>query len=403
MATEGPYASAVAAPDILRAYLAQEPLFAPPGTALSYTNGTIVLALALFLCVAAAGNEWRETRKAGPWLWLSVYFALVSATVWTIMIVHRVMGDEAPYLLVAWMPYRFTNHGAVILPAMLATIAAAPRRGTGNVLAGAALVVFAALPLLDVVLPAAFYDRYVSSGEGMLFALAGGCAVLLLSRINTMGPFYVTWVMAACAGVTVLALHHQFGAFCLLAGFSLTVVYGQVIRHQSPGLALARFSGRLVTATVVILGISIALQEARTRETLPVSAFETEASRIIRDEAGPKARVVARPDDHGLQCRLGLAVLADDATATDMVYVPRIAPSIQALLDALYGTRFFPPRDEAPPWTTVWAERAPDAWRALGRAYGFEHVIAPNTVPLDLPVALEGARETLYRVTAPGP
>ena len=62
----------------------------------------------------------------------------------------------------------------------------------------------------------------------------------------------------------------------------------------------------------------------------------------------------------------------------------------------LFGIYF--DRRPSKPWDTIWRERTPEEWRALAQRYGFEYVMPPAPVPLQLPLALEGGEARLYRV-----
>jgi hypothetical protein len=64
----------------------------------------------------------------------------------------------------------------------------------------------------------------------------------------------------------------------------------------------------------------------------------------------------------------------------------------------LYGIDFRTPAEASSLWRELWADRSPEQWGRLAERYGFQYVVAPADVAVELPAALGSAHSVLYCV-----
>ncbi|HUW61561.1 MAG TPA: hypothetical protein VMZ06_11185 [Candidatus Bathyarchaeia archaeon] len=405
----GPYVSTADAAAVWAGYIAQDALRALPGRPTSYTNSFIVLAAALLittlLYLSSRKNRQSSIVNRQSMVW--VYVVLVAAAVWGVMAVHYAVGEHVPYVLISWMPYRFANHAAYILIAAVAAVLCGYSNKAQWVMP-AVLVVGAVRPFLAGLLPGSLYMRYVAGGEGLLFFLMGlACFVLLAQKTGTdslfgslksvsvpafCGSMAHKWLFAGGTAVMLLSalalgLRHQFGLACALAGFVAAAV---APRWQM------RATSRVAVAALALAVVLMTAGQWRGRQHLPAARFDRDVVSYLaaRGEAG--AMLLARPEQYTLQARSGHPVVADTCLAPWIPYMPSIGPAIQKIHQDFYGETFSPPHKGE--WNTLWSERTEADWQDLRRAYGVGYVVSPNQVPLQLPVAVPGPVETLYRI-----
>lgn len=409
--TSGPYYATGEWEPISRAYMAHGTHWSKPGVAADFTNSTFILAAALLLTLGAARAVWVGTRRIDAWAWLSVYLMLCGAAVWGMMFVHTLFEDRLPYALLAAMPYRVANHAAVLAMAILpAILLATPKNRALPDAVGPVLLLFVLLyeGLKDVfgpMLGSEVYARYIAEGDGTVYAIAGMGVALLSFRLRKDARFLLPWIALWIATWIWSVLHHQFGAACFALGIVAAALFVAVLLiRQSVPVSLLRIRSRtsFVVAVVTVLAVArIGFDERRYRTMLPVSAFDRAITAYLAEEDAPDAMLVSHPLQHRLQSRTEHPVLVDSASADSMVYTPELAPSIQKIHEDLYGIRYYPPPNPGtPPWNEIWKARTRDRWGELGRDYGFEFVLSPIAVPLDLEVSLAGPDDTLYRVSS---
>jgi hypothetical protein len=190
--------------------------------------------------------------------------------------------------------------------------------------------------------------------------------------------------------VVQLAMVHQWGAVCVVAG--------AVISAITRSCALKRCVAWAACAAAVALMLSA---QARHRSHLPRTAFDRAATAIM-DDAG--MMVAGRPDEFTLQARLGRPVVVESATASLISYMPELGPAVNALFSDFYGMRFdTSPDDARPGWEHVWETRSLQEWQALRETYGVGYLAAPEGLDVNLELLLEGSGSRLYRIPPQGP
>ena len=402
----GPYVSTADSAAVWAGYIAQDALRALPGRPTSYTNSFIVLAAALLITTLLylSSRKNRQSSSRNPQWMVWVYVVLVAAAVWGVMAVHYALGEHVPYVLISWMPYRFANHAAYILIAATAAVLCAYSSKAQWVMP-AVLVLGALRPILDGVLPESVYTRYVAGGEGLLFFLAGSACFVLLEQLREQKagtdtlfpklPGKSESVPVFCAGGTAvmllsaaaLGLLHQFGLACALAGFVATAA---ATRWQ------VTVTRRLAVAAVALAVVFMTATQWHGRQHLPASKFDRDVVSYLAGRGAAEAMLLARPEQYTLQARSGHPVVADTCLAPWIPYMPSIGPAIQKIHQDFYGETFSPPHKGE--WNMLWKKRTVKDWEDLGRVYGVGYVVSPNHVPLQLPVAVGGQMETMYRI-----
>ena len=407
---EGAYYSPDDPQAIAQAYIVQHPHWALPGSIVSFVSSNFMLAAMLLLVWGRIASGPSIHQDDASWKWLGVYLAGVGVAVWFTMFAHMALGERIPYSLLAWMPYRFTNHAATFFPAIVVALLSTPNRDdhrifrTGSLLLGCALIFETAKPVLTTLVNDAFYQRYFSTGEITAFGLIGAAAALLLLEGQFTRPRRIAWLFATGTGTVTLALFHQYGAFCIVVGALATIGLDRFGKnkdaqreHSTPQSKHMFLIVSMAATLIVLLG-----REWQNRETLPRSNFDTRVTQALHVRGDDTAMVVSHPDQHRLQVRIEHPVLFDAATASSIVYTPHLAPTIQKIMFDFYGFRFHPKKPVGTPeWSDLWKFRTRLEWQKLGEGYRFRYVISPNAIPLDLEVVLHGDGETLYVIPAP--
>lgn len=367
------------------------------------TDVYIAAAGALLLTGAAGFRECRETGRPGPWTWIFVYGAGLCGAVGAVVVVHRVMGPETPFLLLRTMPYRLFNHMPLLLIVATAGVLAIPTRanrsGAPEKILALALMYIALHPLLRHVVGDTLYGRYAIPRAGMPFALFGAAAAVWMTACDPPRPGFGALLIC----LALLAPFHQFGAACGLAGALGTLA----LLRWAPG-APRRFGVVAAAAACVIAVAAMLHWEWSHRDPLPVSPFERDVAAYLdaRRDEGPTL-IVQNPSRWLTIAKTGHPVMTDAAMPTWVSYMPALAAPVRNIYADIYGWDFaYTPgmdaRAEAGRWLELWPRRTRDEWSDLARAYGFRYVMAPNLIALELDEAVRGADETLYDVFPSG-
>jgi len=383
----GPYYSTIDAETVFRGYMT----YFASHRSIPGDTGQMVIVAALLLAVAVARCEMRATGAKGSWWWMSVYMGLVASIVWAIMAVHLAMGPAIPRWLVAWMPYRLINHLSPLLIPMLVAVLAERRNTAWIVLA--ALAYGCVRPACAVLFPQGIYARYVADGSAAYFLLYGAAVAVLALQIGEDRRFRAFWLGLAVTAWTALALVHQFGAVCALAGGIAAWILARGHRTLSADMPLAALSVALLLVLLVPQGMQ--------REHLPVTPFERAVRQYLADRGEPNAMILVRHQQETLQARLQHPVMTDMATITWIPYRPSLGPSLSKMYRDLYGIDLAPsPGSNAGsrPWFEVWPSKSLPEWQAFATEYDFRHVLAPSFMELPLPRVVEGDTDHLYHV-----
>lgn len=312
---------------------------------------------------------------------LAFYLLAIVVSVYPIMLLHLLMQDNTPQILLQWLPYRLLNHVPPLLLALLVVALGAQRRH--SLLLPLALLLAASRPLFGPLLGETLYMSYLFGGECILFALFGAA----LATASTPAR---AWLFLSLA-LLALAPFHQFGAACTALGALCALLLNRL-----PELPSKWTPPLLATACAVALSTGL-LHQWNYRAPLPRSPFDKEVAAYLAAHDDPRAFLVAPQETYSLQARTGKPILVEAATASHLSYVPSLGPLIQQLHEDLYGLRFDRPV-QPKPWEQVWRERSGTEWHHLAQKYNFHYLVAPSSVKLDLPMTIKGDSEILYHV-----
>lgn len=318
-----------------------------------------------------------------------LFILLTALTVWAIAITQKIMGQEVPMSLIFWLPYRLTNHAAPLLLAMGIALIARPQAGARGGMLAAALVLFSTMrPLIGRLMPDEIFHRYFFAGDIVFLLIIGAALVSAWGPSPRLRPLAGSWLLPT----VLLVPFHQFGAACFLLGGALAWVKDRApLRAATWGRGLAWAACALALLQVIGNGL-------RTREHLPVGAFEQEVTRWLAENDPDAGPLVAPPDTYGLQAAMNHAILYDAGTTYYLAYMPSLAPTIEKMHMDLYGSDFGSPRKSQAIWNVLWERRDAATWRTLGAHYDVSYVMTPPDVKLDLTPVVQHERGKLYRI-----
>ena len=380
----------------------------PVGNSHVVAGGILLLGLMAFAAWPAS------LLRDSTWRWVLAYALCVLAVVYGIIAIHLIARQHTPYLLLGWLPYRLSNHLSPILIAAVISILLAPKKAarlatSGSLALAASLAFILIKDRTGALIGENFYSRYLKTTDSVFFFLYGAALGLLFLaakdwyvenpkkyRRRFMGVLAVN-----VAGIVALCAVHQFGAACVTVGWLSMVALTWIPRLSQPSASMTQRilgSHALCLTLGALLVTSILWSEYTNREHLPVGAFEEKVADYLDEQGDTTALLVAGPHQLLLQAQTGHPVMADMATSFHSSYMPSLGPSIQGMLEPIYGIRLERPAEDPAPasWTEVWEARSSREWRELGDHFSFKYVIAPRELELDLRLLFVGSNDALY-------
>lgn len=386
----GPYAAPVEAQAVYQGFMTH----AASHRSLPWGTGQVLMMGFVLLAGLTLWEDGQSSAGRGPWSWLALYGIIVALLVWGTMGIHLALGPKTPRIFLAWMPYRLINHlGPLLIAMIVSKLAKHTRAQTGVLAVGLALVFGVLRPLLRHALDVSFYERYLGGGEGVLFLLYGA-AIITICRAGASLHRFRTWRGILLSGAWFgLAVMHQFGAACVLAGALLGLPARVWPREAKDSRVLA-----CLCATVAVVLLTEQWSE---RDHLPRTSFEAEAKAHLDTVGDEDTLVLAHYYEEGLQAKLGKPIMSDMATITWIPYEPDLGPALYKLYRDLYGIDLISGQ-MVEGWRN-WPEKTTREWAQLAQEYGFQYVLTRRRVRLLLPeVELPDASETdtshLYRI-----
>jgi hypothetical protein len=375
-------------------------LTAPPRFGPFPESASAVAALLVIGTLAA----WRaplDLARRMPWGWVALYGVIVAGIVGGVMTAHTLLGESTPYLLIGWLPYRLTNHAALLLLAAVAAALFLPGKGQRGAMACVLIgtLALAAQYVSGEIAPLvgggieAITTRFLVLREGPLFFLIGAAAarLVVMSARRTIPRIVV--VALAWIG---LAWVHQFMAACVAAGI-LTFL----VRTRIPNRPWASDT-RLLRAACLCGALAIVqvfVQEFRTRE--PFMAAQGPVPKALATRGDEEAMILAPFTQLNYQIEWRHPVFATFETRYFIPYVPALAPTIEQMFADVYGV------PTGGGWSNdireAWTERSQPEWQALADRYGFRYVYFTDQIPLDLPVVLKDEKDILYHIPPADP
>lgn len=357
----------------------------------------IGVVIVLFLAGMGASRMGRPSLSTRDHRWTAGYGALLAGVVGCIWILHQGLGGDIPYLMLGWMPYRLTNHLAILLvPLALGVLAQTPtdkswRPFAPQVFVFLVLLWMASQPAWQLLLPEILYIRYIGNSDAALWLLCGGALAAAWHTLNFhRGRLLVSGLLLGI-GALVLGWLSPFALAVTLAGFmacSLLLRYEKFCEIAGPVKAYQCIA--LVTLFVLLL-----LKQGGHREHLPIRPLQQDVVAYLAEQGESEAMLVPPYWDVAWLARTRHPIFADYQAAHHMTYIPALAPALKKMHAEVYGFTV-----DGPSGTPLapWPDRSPGAWERLGEAYGFRYILAPSEMTLHLPPVLEGQPYNLYRV-----
>jgi hypothetical protein len=377
-------------------------------------NSHIVAGGLLLLGLMAIAAWPAGLLRDSAWRWVLAYALCVLAVVYGIIVLHLMWRQHTPYLVLGWLPYRLSNHLSPILIAAVVSILLAPKKATRLAASGSCVLVASLAFILikdhtGALIGENFYSRYLKTTDSVFFFLYGAALALLFLaakdwyaespkkyRRRFMGILAVN-----AAGIAALCAVHQFGAACVTVGWIAMLTLARIPQLSLPSAAMTRRvlgSHALCVTLGALLVTSILWSEHTNREHLPVGVFERKVVDYLDEQGDTTALLVGGPYQLLLQAQTGHPVMADMATSFHSSYMPSLGPSIQGMLEPIYGIRL-ERTAEAPAlasWEEVWEARSSREWRELGEKFSFKYVIAPRELEINLRLLLVGPNDAFY-------
>lgn len=329
--------------------------------------------------------------------WVTLYAGILSIVVGAIWLTHQVMGGDIPFLLLGWMPYRLTNHLAILLiPLALGVLAHTPAAKAWP-LYSLRIVVFGVLfwvllkPCWSFLLPPDFYNRYVANPDTALWLLCGAGLAATLYALRMSGKrFVMAWVLVV-SGALMLGGLSPFGLAASLAGFVTCVLLLRVERRCEIAGPVNVYQG----VALAFIMVQLLIGQIAHREHLPVHPVQRAVAAYLAERGEEDAMLVPPYWDVAWLARTRHPIFADYQAAHHMTYMRTLAPALKKMHAEVYG---FPVDGDAGTPLASWPGRTPAEWQALGEAYGFAYILAPAEMSLQLAPVLKEHPYALYRV-----
>ncbi len=128
-------------------------------------------------------------------------------------------------------------------------------------------------------------------------------------------------IVASAAVLGLLAVFHQYGAACTLAGVLAAGV-------PLPGAVTPRALRFVGAGLACLILLALVAREVEARNHLYRSDFHQAVAEVMKREGKPQGMILVQHDQAGDQMQFGHPVMADMATMLHGVYRPAIAPSV---------------------------------------------------------------------------
>ena len=396
--TEGAYAATGDTHAIWAAYTERYDLHRGFARLNPFWKSGVGVALVLLMAGASLSLERRRAMGQRDRMWVALYGGILATVVGLIWLVHQVVGGEIPFLLLGWMPYRLTNHLAILLvPLALGLLARTP--GTNDwppfaprIFIFLILLWLALGPVWQMVLPEGLATRYFTNPDTALWLLSGGAlSALGYGRMVQGHSLFFMLLFTVCGAILLAGL----SPFALAALFAGLLVGGLLLRLE-PYAQLAGPVGSYQGILMLTLGAQLLVGQFAQREHLPVHPLQQEVVDYLAERGEADAMLVPPYWDVAWLAKTRHPIFADYQAAHHMTYMRDLAPALKQMHADVYGFPVDADMTGAP--LVDWPTRTVEEWHTLAEAYGFAYVLAPSEMKLQLEPVLESQPYNLYRV-----
>ncbi|MCF6285097.1 MAG: hypothetical protein L3K26_07895 [Candidatus Hydrogenedentes bacterium] len=394
--TEGAYAATGDVHAIWAAYTERYDLHRGFARLNPFWKSWIGVVLVLFLAGLRACGERRRAIGEKDHGWVGLYGIILSVVVGGIWLTHQAMGGDIPFLLLGWMPYRLTNHLAILLvPLAIGVLAHTPPgrdrpRYAPRVFLFGVLLWLAMAPLWSIMLPEVLYTRYAGNLDTGLWLLSGGALITAIHHYRKDGGPLLAPLLLTGTGIAVLVYISPYAA---VIGLVAMTACGLLLWAEALCERMGPIEKYLAIVSAILL-IGSLIQQATARQHLPVHPLQQEVMDYLTDRGESDAMLVLPYWDVAWLAKTRHPVFADYQTAHHMTYMRSLAPSLKKMHADIYG--FSVDGDAGTP-LAPWPKRSAAEWRTLAEAYEFDYVLAPSEMALALTPVLKSHPYTLYR------
>lgn len=363
----------------------------------SHSLVLIAITLAVGLSVLLCKKSGR--RLLTPAAAIVLYALCVAALSVGTRMIHTVMGDQIPFLLIGWMPYRIPNHLAPILLGLCLAIVAKGVEGHDNLrrypsAIWATTLCLMALPiaLAGRFVPESLYQRYLAEGEYICFFLIGGAFGVLAERLlHSSRTIFIPWIASLLLAGGALAFFNQYIVCCALAGFA----FHWVLRLLSGESITDRAVRRTWFACAGLILALLLVREWKEREFLPRTPFQAGVVQYLAEVGDSKATIVPPFWDIEWSARTGAPVFLDYQTPRLITYMPSLGPTLRKMVRDIYGFNIDGTSNEG---LTGWTDLTPEQWQALGDAYDIRYLVHLTDQPCHLKPVYSEDGLSLYAI-----
>ncbi|MBI1319712.1 MAG: hypothetical protein GC168_12305 [Candidatus Hydrogenedens sp.] len=403
-----------------------------------FSHSLMLMYAALLLGAGASLWQLSKIQSRRPAVMLGVFCLLTCITVWTTKSLAEAWGDDVPFWLIGWMPYRLANHLAPVSLVLALWLISQVAEAAGRkrilvvpyVLLGWSLTMLFTDKIARAIAPPikALIDRaaplyasiiadeqaheslevFFTETVGMYFALAGAACVAVLWLLKGRNGLRAVWLITCVYALWKLAGFHQFGAAFALFGAALAggawVITWRRPAKSEPGAAVAvalAVAAACVTAWLQYAGPAYLHNDDIGFEHLPRTDIQRDITAYLAGRGEEDAMLVAPYWGIEWMSRTGHPIMADYQTAHHMTYMPSLAPGLKKLHEEVFGDPIDAP-DEETGQLDQWIEWDVAHWQDLGRRYGFKYVVAPAFRAPNLPVVVERDDDFVALYEIPG-
>jgi hypothetical protein len=138
------------------------------------------------------------------------------------------------------------------------------------------------------------------------------------------------------------------------------------------------------------------------------SIYDCESNPMLKHIEEGEGMILTASSIRLIQLRARRPVILEGAALNQLPYVPESGPSMNHILNRLYGEDLLKPRP--PSWKMergglmtstgrkLWEQRTPEEWRRLANEFGFTQIVTYKKWKLQLPVAYRSRGLVLYNV-----
>ena len=351
-----------------------------------FSHSIALIALTLLTACAGIYLAWKTERFNNQWSRIAIYALIVGVIAIGARVAHFILGDDIPFLVLGWMPYRIPNHLAPILLCVCLTLLIRDdedRAANWTLLASIAAILSS---IGGAFMPSSIQEAYLSGGEFIAFLLAGGVLGRVMLFAYQSGKVRFFWLirMLVVWGAA-LAIWNLYALTCVAAGTVIYVALGSLPKSK-PAIA---------TTAIAALLLVLTAREYQNREHLPLTEFQSGMNTYLEDHDATDAMILPPIWEVEWAARTGAPVMIDYQTPRLITYMPDLGPSLRKMHRDIYGYSLDGTSEEG---LIDFEAKSREDWIRLGHEYEFQFIIHPEDRPFPLEPVYTIDGMALYKV-----